>query len=366
MSTAEKVEMHKSFWRGEGPCLVLMPPGLDMRQMWQEQIYDTGDYRERFYNPLQMWENEMARAHAVLDWPTDGIATVRPNLGVIFVPTMAGQSYEIREGQMPWCGEALTAEQIRAVRDADVEQTELMKLAAEFYRIHRERGGSEVAAYQADTQGIFDIAHLLYGDGIFMDIMDQGRHGWIDELLEICLDLMVRAVRCVKKCIGEGDTWMTHGHGTEQGVYFCDAGIRISEDSPAMIGPAQIERFVMPNIEKCVEPFGGIFMHYCGGHKYFFERLCRCEGVRAIDLGNPERYDTRWLFEVCAKTNTVLYSRVAAEESETTGGDWQGYVKRLAGYVQKTGARCVLRPLVYPSDTEQCAAMQELWHELTV
>jgi hypothetical protein len=77
-------------------------------------------------------------------------------------------------------------------------------------------------------------------------------------------------------------------------------------------------------------------------------------------------YDTRRLFEICAATDTVLYSRVAAEEGETAGNDWEGYVRRLAGHVEQTGARCVLRPLVYPSDREQCAAMQELWHEMTV
>ena len=365
MTTAEKMEMHKGFWRGEGPSLILIPPGQDMKEMWQVRIYDTSDYRERFYHPEKMWENETARARPVLDWPTDGIPTVRPNLGVIFVPSMTGQSYEIREGLMPWCGQSLTVEQIRAVRDVDVGRTELMKLAAEFYRIHNERSDGETAAYQADTQGIFDIAHLIYGDAIFMDIMDEEKAAWLDEMLEICLDLMVRAARCVKRHIGEGERQMTHGHGTEQGVYFPDMGIRISEDSPAMIGPGQIDRFVMPWIERCVEPFGGIFMHYCGGHKYFFERLCRCEGVRAIDLGNPEMYDTRRLFEVCAETETVLYSRVGAEESEKSRGDWKGYVRRVAGMVKDTGARCILRPLVYPQSRDECAAMCELWHELT-
>ncbi|MHC4618385.1 MAG: hypothetical protein ACYTEQ_11610, partial [Planctomycetota bacterium] len=125
MTTAEKMEMHKSFWKGEGPCLLLVPPGRDMKEMWQVQIYDTGDYRERFYNPEKMWANEMARARPVLGWPTDGIPTVRPNLGVVFVPSMAGQKYEIREGLMPWCGEPLSPEAIRSARDVDVAQTEL-------------------------------------------------------------------------------------------------------------------------------------------------------------------------------------------------------------------------------------------------
>jgi hypothetical protein len=131
-----------------------------------------------------------------------------------------------------------------------------MQLAAEFYRIHRERSDGEVAAYHADTQGIFDIAHLLYGEAVFYDMMDEKKTPWVKELIEICLELMVRAVGQVKEEIGEDNNWMIHGHGTEQGLYFPNVGIRISEDSPAMISPEQIDRFVMPPIEWCGQQFG--------------------------------------------------------------------------------------------------------------
>ncbi|MHC4574114.1 MAG: hypothetical protein ACYS76_08280 [Planctomycetota bacterium] len=185
------------------------------------------------------------------------------------------------------------------------------------------------------------------------------------ELVQICLNLMVRAVRHVKQLIGEGENWMVHGHGTEQGVYFPSVGIRISEDSPAMISPEQIDRFVIGPIEWCAKEFGGAFMHYCGKHEYFFEWLCRCDGVKAIDLGNPESYDTRRLFELCAETKTVLYSRVAADEKDKSKEDWESYVRRLAELVKDTGARCILRPLVFPQGRDECAAMLDLWHELT-
>ena len=83
--------------------------------------------------------------------------------------------------------------------------------------------------------------------------------------------------------------------------------------------------------------------------------------VRAIDLGNPEMYDTRSVLERCAASGTVLYSRLAAEAGE----DWQTYVRRLAGLVRQTGARVMLRPVVFPDDRAECAAMRDLWHELT-
>jgi len=340
MTTQEKIEMHKAFWQGQGPSLILVPT----REM---PLYDIDSYRERFYDPKKMWESEMARAEGVLDWPTDGIPTVRPNLGVTFIPAMAGQSFEIRPGHMPWPGKPLTPDQIRAARNVDVTQTKLMKLAAQFYRIHAERiqapthRHDQVIAYQPDNQGIFDIAHLMYGDDIFLDIVTEQKQEWVAELLEISCDLMIRASLHVKKLIGEKTNTMVHGHATPQGVYFPNAGLRISEDSPTMISPELIDRLVIPPIERCGEQFGGIFMHFCGKHDYLFERLCRCECVRAIDLGDPWSYDTRRLLETCAATGTVLYSRVVADEKET----WSDSVTRLGKLVQKSAAR--------------------LWHELT-
>ena len=353
--------MHKDFWLGKGPSLILIPPARDMNEIWQVQIYDTADYEERFYNPGKMWENETARARPVINWPTDGIPTVRPNLGVIFIPAIAGQKFEFPKGQMPWCKEPLSQDAIRAVKDIDVTQTELMRLAEDFYRIHKKSSETEIIPYHPDTQGIFDIAHLLYGENIFYDITDENKSPWLDELLDISMDLMVRAADHIKKIIGENQDSMTHGHGTEQGIFFPNAGLRISEDAPTMISPEMIDRFVIDRIEQCAEEFGGIFMHYCGKHEYFFERLCRCPEVKAIDIGNPEAYDTTWLFEIAAKTNTVLYTRINALENES----WTDYTKRLAALTKQTSARLALRPLAYPKAKQDAQNMLDLWHELT-
>ena len=83
--------------------------------------------------------------------------------------------------------------------------------------------------------------------------------------------------------------------------------------------------------------------------------------VRAIDLGNPEMYVSRWLLERCAETGTVLYGRLAAEPDEP----WQAYFRRIGTLASETGARVILQPLVYPNVRDECQAMRDLWHELT-
>lgn len=349
------LELHERFWEGAGPCLIFIPPP-------EGDSYTLEDYPHRFSDPVTMWRSEVARAKLVVDWPTDGIPTIRPNLGVVFVPSMAGLDYKVQPEQMPWPGQPVSREKIRAARGIDLTQTDLMRRAEEFYALHRRQDGGDIVPYHADTQGVFDIAHLLYGEEVFFELPDEGEAEWIAELMGICHDLYVRASQHLKSALGERSSVMVHGHGTSQGLYFPDAGVRMSEDTATLLSPATIDRIILPAIQRAAEPFGGAFVHFCGRHAPFFDALCGLECVRAIDLGNPEMYDTRRLLERCGASGIVLHSRIAPEGE---GEPWERYVRRIAAMVRETGARVVLRPLVVPRTREECASMRDLWHELT-
>ncbi|HOF41647.1 MAG TPA: hypothetical protein PLD73_16375 [Candidatus Hydrogenedentes bacterium] len=355
MALQAKIDSHKRFWRGEGPSLILIPSGA-------QALYDTADYIERFHDPAKMYASEVRRAEGEVDWPTDGIATIRPNLGVIFVPAMVGQTYKLSEAAMPWPGERLDRERIRASRKIDVAQTDIMRKAAAFYELHKHSSHTNLAAYQADTQGVFDIAHMLYGDDIFLDLADPEQQEWVAELLDLCEELYVRASGHLKTLLGESPGEMIHGHGTNQGVAFSDVGVRISEDSCTLISAEMIEQRIMPHIASACAAFGGqAFMHFCGCHEGFLEILMRAKWVRAIDLGNPEAYDLDRILSLCAQTDTVYYGRVTALPSE----DWKAYTHRVGTRVRQIGARLILRPTVLPESREEAAGMLELWHKLT-
>lgn len=355
LTLENKRAAHEAFWRGEGPSLILITPA-------EQELYDLKDYAARFHDPQAMWESEIRRAEPVVDWPTDGIPTVRPNLGVVFIPAMAGLGYHLPNDAMPWPGEPLERDAIRAARGTHLTDSALMRLAEKFYSIHRTSGRREIVAYHPDTQGVFDIAHLLNGDRTFYELTESNQAGWIEELLEISLDLYSRATAQVKSFLNEPAGMMIHGHGTSQGVCFPAAGVRMAEDTAILLSPRMIDHFILPTIRRATAPFGGVFVHFCGKHPAMLERLCRLDEVKALDLGNPEMYDPRWLLERCAETNTVLYSRLAAEPDES----WERYIGRLAGLVRQAGARVILRPLVFPDRREDCAAMQALWHGLTM
>jgi hypothetical protein len=350
----EKKKRFEGFWNGEGPSLILVPSP-------QPDPAETVPYPETFADPALMWNAEMVRARPVLDWPTDGIPTIRPNLGVVFLPSIAGLGYRLQDDQMPWPGDPLPVETIRGASEVDVAQAGLMLRARRFYEIHRDSSEKDrVVPYLPDTQGVFDVAHLLYGDSLFYDASDRAGREWIHELMGICMDLFKTATRYLKDLLGQPSDGMIHGHGTPQGVYFPRGGARICEDTATLFSPAHIDEFIMPYVECAVAPFAGGFAHYCGRHDYLLERLCRCPLIHAVDL-QPGMHDIRWTLERCAETGTVLFSGVEALEGE----DWRVYIQRLAQLLKETGARCILRPTVFPTDKDECAEMQEMWHELT-
>ena len=350
----EKIELHKKFWKGEGSSLILIPPSRAV-------LYDLNDYPRRFHDPQLMWETELKRAKAVIGWPTDGIPTVRPNLGVITVPALAGQSFQTPEDSMPWPGTPFSREEIRSIPDKNLLDSEVFKLTADFYKLHRESGVTQIAAYLADTQGVFDIAHLLDGDEIFLSLLDSEEGNWFAELMEISLDLYLRATEVLKSVMNEDLGTMIHGHGTEQGVYFPHAGVRVSEDTATLLSPEMIDQLLIPFIRRSAQPFVGCFLHYCGIHPTILEQFTAIPEVRALDLGNPEKYDLQTVLKRCAETDTVFYSRIATEPGE----NWKEYIDRISSVVNITGARVILRPLVFPESKEECSEMQERWHQLT-
>jgi hypothetical protein len=354
-----RLERHRRFWAGEGPSLLFLPQSDPLFATGEAALYGLDTYPERFQDPARMYDSERERAQQMLDWPTDGVPTMRPNLGTILVPASAGQPYQVRRGAMPWPGEALSREEILALGTVDIEKAELFQRAIAFYRLAA--GTDEAIPYQADNQGVFDIAHLLYGDQVFLELATEGEEGWIADLLEVSLDLFLKVTGAMKEAIREPPGEMVHGHATPQGLYFPNAGTRISEDTATLLSPEMIEERLLPVMRRSVEPFGGAFVHYCGHHRELYEMLCAAPWCVAIDLGNPEAYEFSHLAHEAAKTGTVLYSRIAAEGDER----WREYITRVATVISETGLRAVVRPTVYPDTREECGEMLAIFREVT-
>ena len=87
----------------------------------------------------------------------------------------------------------------------------MIRRAAAFYALHDQSGEKDIVPYPPDNQGVFDNAQMLYGKQILYDVIDALHKEWLNELLDICLDLYVRVTQQIKCLIHKGidDCWAT-------------------------------------------------------------------------------------------------------------------------------------------------------------
>jgi hypothetical protein len=349
----KKKASFESFWKKEGPSLLLFAePHLAEGQNYIE--YDLVSQHKSVDLLFKESAIQKERFDRVID---DGLPVIRADLGTTLLPTGLGMPIQVQPNGHPWPeGHLQPEEYLEKVLDSFTTEGEI-PLAVEFY----DKVGhlDETTAYLPDTQGIFDLTHLIIGTDIFYLLFD--RPELVDKLQNKSLDLFLCATKFFKKLLGEKATSMVHGHGMFRGVWFPDTGARISEDSCTLLSMEQIDRFCMPVIRDALRPFGRGFMHYCGRHEDFLAAVCKEPLISTINLGNPEFYDLDEVMELCGKTDTVFFGHLPKEEHENN----ETFIEKVAESVKKNSARAILIHREIPESRERMQFLLDLWHRLT-
>ncbi len=358
-----KFRLFEEFWKGEGPFPILFTEP----HLAKGKPYIRHDLVEQHRDPEKHLEERLLEIEPHLELIDDGIPTVRSDLGTTLLPSGLGLRIEVQPELHPWLAEHLTPEQYVELRSPispqDLLQNEML-FSKSFYELFNQRKDqglvpAEIFPYVPDTQGIFDLSHLIIGTDFLYLLSDQG-----DQVLAIqerSFEIFIAATRMFKDLLGEQRGSMVHGHGMPIGVWFPDTGARISEDSATLISDGMIREFCLPFIERAAKSFGRLFMHYCGYHPGFLQMLCQMEEISTLNLGNPEMYDLEELFSLCGRSGTVYFGHLPLLEGE----DGESYLERLADLCRRHQTRLILVSEIHPQGSEEKSAMVKRWHSLT-
>ena len=359
----KKFSFYEEFWKKDGPFPVL----FSEPHLAKSKNYVKYNLVEQHNDVHRLLEDSLLAIEPYLSLTDDGIPAIRPDLGTTLLPSSLNLPIKVQPNQHPWLKKHMTLEGYVSLPDNFSLQrlkNGEVKTAEEFYKLFlagkkRRTISPFIFPYVPDTQGIFDLTHLIIGEEIFFSLYDKPE--LIHSAQGKSLDLFISATRFFKKLIGEERHSMIHGHGMSSGVWFPDTGIRISEDSPTLISAEMIKTFVLPYIKKAIKPFGRAFFHFCGKHENFLSMVCNLNEVSALNLGNPEVYDLDYLFHLLGKTDTVYFGHLPilfGESGET-------YLERLAGYCKKFKARLILVADYHPGSDMEKIHLVNLWHRLT-
>lgn len=319
-----------------------------------EKIKNYPDFnlKETFYEPEKMLYMQLKSIVYYVSEYSDCCPSIRFNFGTGFIPSIFGLESEIFEDKMPWLKKHLSKEKIKKIKFDDFEKIEymgLMKNISVYLEVYKKHLSESIKIYLPDTQGPFDIAHLIRGDEIFTDIYDDFE--FFEHLLEISTYVYIKVTEKLKEIIGEDFEKSYHG-----GFYYIDkGGIRICEDSTTLISPKHLET-ILTYTQKCLKYFGGGWIHFCGKAEHLFNLICEIPEATGINFGNPEKYDFKYVFKKLNEKNKVYLGNVPRKENET----WKDYLKRV--YEICEGRNLILIPSL--KENENIKEVYEYWTSL--
>jgi len=283
----------------------------------------TYDMEEQFYDKEKMLYAHLEEIEKCAGNTFDALLCLRPNFGTVFIPSMFGLKYKIPKNTFGWVTSHLTKGEIKKFKILDLGEVDMMKRAIEYLQFFKKELPEWIHIYLPDTLGPFEIAHSIYGDGIFYEIYDDP--DFVHYLLNLCTEMHIQVTETLKKVIGEEKGSCYHGHALVRGIYMKNGGTRISEDSATLLSPKHIDEFVIPYDRRALIAFRGGFVHFCGKNDYLLESFLRLEEVRAINLGNPEMYDFDITMRKFINYRKCYFGLWPKEESETL----KEYINRI-------------------------------------
>ena len=315
--------------------------------------FPSYDRKQQFFEPEKMLYTLLWGCLSVLRGKGDNIPCVRVNFGTGFLATIFGLNQEVFPDKMPWLKSHLDKNFLMKMKTEDLYPIEEKGLIPEWkrYTLFYQTKLKEIPfirMYLPDTQGVFDLAHLVAGDIIFTEFYDDP--GFVEHLLSLAGSAYVSASIFMKNFIGEPPDRGFHGE-----ILMADAGVRTCEDTTTLLSP-EIFKKVYPYFEKSISGFGA-FLHFCGSGSHILEYFLNCPYVKIINFGNPEKFEWEETMKAIVKHKKTYYGTVKRIKGETLAD----YFKRVLEPLEKKSNLIFAPQLVKGED---CQEAIELWHRL--
>ena len=344
-------ERQAAVWDGREPDY--LPILVSEESLPERKSYPVFDLKEQFFDPGKMLYEQLWPVLGVLRAKSDSVPSVRVNFGTGFPATVFGLEQEVFSDKMPWLKSHITKDEILKLTPEKMEpisEKGLMPDCRRFIQFYQEKlDGTPVKIYLPDTQGPFDLAHLVIGDSIFTEFYDDP--AFIRHLLTITAYAYRTASLKIKEWIGEAETSGYHGGN----LYMSGCGVRACEDTTTLLSPDLIA-VTLPFLREGLKPFGG-WLHFCGSGQNLLNQVLGLPEVKGVNFGNPERY--RWEETIVQITSVgkVYYGSTSRNEGESL----PEYFERVLSALKKKGG-FIFQPVLKPGESTAEAAA--VWRKI--
>ena len=229
--------------------------------------------------------NELIEALCHIESDDDGIPMLRANYGVGTLPSAFGVNCRIVNGSMPWCDSVGRegAQKILSRGMPDIGEGFGQKVL-DAYAFYKEqlsdypKCNKAIKLYHPDYQGPFDVAHLIFGADIYMELYDDP--DFVCDLMQLISQTYVRNLKVIKPLIQDENEGFVYHWG-----HLFPGKIVLRDDSAVNLSKDMYNEFVVPFNNQILSEFGSGSVHFCGRADQWVFEMAKQPRVLGYNIG---------------------------------------------------------------------------------
>jgi hypothetical protein len=259
-----------------------------------------------------------------------GLPNIKPNLGISVMAAAFGCAFTVNNEADPWITPLIREANVADVYTLEKPNPETNGIYQKaFTRIDFLQKNSALPLRLVNVPSPLVTASLIWDYTSFIEstiLFPKEIHTLLEIVTEATIEFVQLQLQRIKNLY-------TMGH--EMWYIPPAIGIRISDDTAALLSPKLYREFGVTYNAKIAEAFGGIVVHSCGDLRHVFPAMLETPGLRGIDLTIPQ--NSKWEVIKEAVGKTAINLRHYFWDHPEEGTNLVEYTRSLVDYFGRRG-----------------------------
>lgn len=294
--------------------------------------------------PMHMATTRFFSDHAAeLNWNVDfhqeradiydyGMPNIKPNQGINIIASAFGCEYEVNDDADPWVKPFISnanPQDVHQLKVPDVKTNPVLRLAWD--RVEYLQAESDLPLRLLNVPSPLVTASLIWDYTSFiLATMEYPKevHLLLEKITEATIAYLEEQLKRISNL---------HTMGHEMWYIPRRIGVRISDDTAAVLSPNLYREFGVRYNNMISRAMGGIVVHSCGNIKHVVEPMMETEGLRGLDFTIPQTDDWERIRKAAAGKTALCLRHYYWDHSPDSQVDLLDYSKKIVDFFGRKG-----------------------------
>ncbi|MDR2587803.1 MAG: uroporphyrinogen decarboxylase family protein, partial [Spirochaetales bacterium] len=289
----------------------------------------TKDFFDNDEAELKWNEDFHKGREAVYDY---GMPNIKPNMGINIIASAFGCEYTVNDEADPWVKPLIREENAGDVHKLEIPDPQANPVFQRAWkRVEYLESHSSLPLRLVNVPSPLVTASLIWEYTSFIEatlLFPREVHVLMEKVTEATILYVKEQLKRIKNL---------HTMGHELWYIPRDVGVRVSDDTAALMSPNLYREFGVKYNGMISKAFGGIVVHSCGDVQNVVAPMMEIPGLRGLDFTIPQTSNWEAIRDAAAGKTALCLRHYYWDHGENSGVDLADYTKKILDFFGRRG-----------------------------